>query len=294
MPSYTINPEIKAGDVLTSLSILISLVALLIAWAKDRKIRRKEQADRVRTAAAQIVAKLERWKELNVWFFQAIQPSLVKTSEMLADDFNIVTARDYLWKELNAVRLQTQERILNEQIEMAYVELYGYHPGVHDLFVSTLENLKQKEALSFNKLLSSTQIDVKRFMDEEAEYTTDSLGNALRKTCYDHAQILKAEVKDAINPIHKYLYRLISATDSEVLKNDQVLIQNDGKSKNEGGTMEKDSTKKESDEKIERTPLKQKEQEGNANEATQRKEKDSSDRKNRPRGGGGIGTRQGF
>jgi hypothetical protein len=294
MPPYTINPEIKAGDVLTSLSILISLVALLIAWAKDRKIRRKEQADRVRTAAAQIVAKLERWKELNMWLFQAIQPSLVKTSEIFTDDFNIVTARDYLWKELNAVRLQTQEKILNEQIEMAYVELYGYDPRVHDLFVSTLESLKQKESLLFNKLLSATQIDVKCFIDKEAEYTTDSLGNALRKTCYDHAQILKAEVKYTINPIHTYLYRLISATDREILRKDQVLIQNGEKSKNERGVMEGDSAKKESDEKVEQTPLKQKEQEENANKATQSGQKDSSDEINRPRGGGLIGTRQGF
>jgi hypothetical protein len=289
-----INLGIKVGDVLTSLSILISLVALLIAWAKDRQIRKRDQADRVRKAAAQIIAKLERWKELNIWFFQAIQPSLVKTSEMLADDFNIGNARDYLWKELNAGRLQTQEKILNEQIEMAYVELYGYHPGVHDLFVSTFDSLKQKEKLLFNMLLSSTEIDVKSFMDKESEYTTDSLGDALRKTCYDHAQILKAEVKDTIKPIHTYLYRLISATDKEVLRKDQVLIQANGMSKNEGGTIEKDSTKKESDEKVEQTQLKQKEQEENTNDATQRKQKDSSGELNRPREGGLLGTRQGY
>ncbi len=223
MTPLRINPEIKAGDILTSLSILISLIALLVAWAKDRKMRNKEQADKVRSAAARTLSKLERWRELNIWFFRAIQPSFVKTSEMLLDEFDVVAARDHLWKELNAIRLQTHEKVLDEEIEVAYVELYAYHPKVHDLFVNTLEMLKQKERVSFDDLLIATESEVMYFNDHEDEYTTAALGNALRKKCYEQAQAFKEEVTEVIKPIHTYLYKLISSSDNIVLQKDRIL-----------------------------------------------------------------------
>lgn len=81
MARLTFDRTIALKDILTSLSILVSIAALLFAWGQDRQIREREQADRIRAAAAETLAKVERWEELSLWFFQDIQPLYVETSE---------------------------------------------------------------------------------------------------------------------------------------------------------------------------------------------------------------------
>src|SRR5205809_6148245 len=105
MPSPTILSDIKIGDVLTALSILLSLIALLSALAQERALRRRDQADKIRNAAAKTLTKLERWQELNNWFFHYIEPIFVNVSEKLANEQDIVAARDFLWKELSAAHI---------------------------------------------------------------------------------------------------------------------------------------------------------------------------------------------
>jgi hypothetical protein len=132
---FKIDPTVEVGDILTSLSIVISVIALLTAWSKDRYLRRKEQANKVRNAAAKTLAKLERWRGLSLWIFQDIQSLFVETSEILARDFDFILARDFLWGKLNDARLKTFQRILDEEIEIAYVDLYSYHPIVRNLVI---------------------------------------------------------------------------------------------------------------------------------------------------------------
>jgi hypothetical protein len=62
--------QIKIGDLLTSLTVLISVTALLISWSKDRMAREAEQADKVRGAAAIALTKLDRWQHINEAFFK--------------------------------------------------------------------------------------------------------------------------------------------------------------------------------------------------------------------------------
>jgi hypothetical protein len=62
MLDFVLKREITIGDILTFLSIIVSVVALLSVWFKEMQIRKKEKANKVRTAAAKTLAKLERWK----------------------------------------------------------------------------------------------------------------------------------------------------------------------------------------------------------------------------------------
>ena len=52
---------VKAGDVLTSITVLLSAVALTLSLARDAGSRTYEQANKVRAAAAQALVKLDRW-----------------------------------------------------------------------------------------------------------------------------------------------------------------------------------------------------------------------------------------
>lgn len=135
----------KVSDVLTSLTIVVSVVALLIAWSKDRTVRQTEQADRVRAAAAKALTKLDRWQALQLSVYQELQPIFVETSEALQQKYDIVKVRDQLWKAINAERTRIASKILEEQIETAYADLLSHFPAARAKFVDAFTNLSDIE-----------------------------------------------------------------------------------------------------------------------------------------------------
>lgn len=64
--SLQFDKTIKAGDVLTSLTVTISVIALVLSLAKDRSSRTIDQANKVRSAAASAIVKLDRWQGLQL------------------------------------------------------------------------------------------------------------------------------------------------------------------------------------------------------------------------------------
>ncbi len=90
--------SIKVGDILTTLTIIVSVAALVVTWTKDRNARETAQADIVRTAAATAITQLDRWQSLNSSLYQELQPEFITTSEMLSKQYDVTKVRDYLWK----------------------------------------------------------------------------------------------------------------------------------------------------------------------------------------------------
>ena len=57
---------VTIGDLLTAFAVLISAAGILIELRKDRILRQKELADRVRRSAGLVAAKADRWRQLSV------------------------------------------------------------------------------------------------------------------------------------------------------------------------------------------------------------------------------------
>jgi len=224
MSGFVLVKEIEIADILTFLTIIVSIVALLNVWLKEIQIRKKEKADRIRTAAARTVAKLERWKELSLWYYKDVQPLFVETSEMLKVKYDVSEARDFLWKKLSVARKDTAQRILDEEIEIAYVELYGYYPEIYDEFTSLIKKLKDLEEDAFWDFLNTTQSDVLKFKEyPEREYYPATLGNNLRATCNKKLKSFQYTIEAEIEPINNILYNLILKSDEDILKKDSSL-----------------------------------------------------------------------
>lgn len=205
---------IKIGDILTIATIIITLVALLISWSKDRYTKLKEQADKVRGSAAAAFAKLDRWQALQFSNYQHLQPFFVEASEMAANSHDLVAARDFLWKSINAQLAATQGKIVDEQIESAYVGLFSNFPMIRKLFLSTLDQLKGLEADIFNGLLHSTQRDVLSF---EKQSQSAILGNALRTSAAKSQVDFEQKADAVMKPVRDFLLQVISMPDKEIL-----------------------------------------------------------------------------
>lgn len=212
-----LDRTIKASDVLTSLTILVSVVALLVSWTKDRDIRTREQADRVRTAAAKTIAKLERWEAIQLSLYSELQPTYVEVSEAMAKQFNVASSRDLLWKRINALRAKIASRVLDEAVETAYVDLFAYHPSIRGTFQEVMADLRTAEKEASLQLLAETERAILSFEGKQSGYQTAQLGNALRAVAHTVEVEFRKRIASRLTGIQDYLYRLLSLTDEQLL-----------------------------------------------------------------------------
>jgi hypothetical protein len=212
-----IDSKIEVGDILTSISIMISAIALVISFSKDRNLQYKEQANRIREACAETIVKLERWKQLSFWIYTEAQPVYIKAGEMLASDSNVLETRDFLWKELHTVRIKVQKIIVDEKIETAYSKLYSYDPSIQAAFTSTMSKLVLAEGKMFDEFLNEIQIIVLSYKQTNKEQTVASLGNALRAIASRHRLNYQEKLNEIISSLTISLTELIQQSDNEIV-----------------------------------------------------------------------------
>ena len=167
----------------------------------------------MRKAAAETLAKLDRWEEISCSLDERAQPIYVETSEMLQENFDVYVARDYLWRKLNEIHNAILADIRKEGLENAYSSLYAYYPNMYDDFRSLLDELKEEEKKIFEIYIEETQKDVLKFKDLKESYTSANLGNDLRKSGCNYNKMLKMRLKALLEPIKKMLFNLVSQSD---------------------------------------------------------------------------------
>ena len=219
MSIFYINPEVSIGDVLTTTSIFISLVVLLISWNKDQNLKRKDYADKIRYSASLVVAKIERWKSLSSQFFDEIQPMIIDADMTWVDKKDILNVRDVFWREMVAARTKIFQKISDEEIEIAYTNLYGYDTKIQGLFDDAINRLKAIENYTHQKALYQTQIDIiSIYAGKTAKTQSSILGNRLRDTCYKIRTERHEMMSEVISPFVVQLIKLIQENDKNILK----------------------------------------------------------------------------
>lgn len=205
------------GSGVTVVSVALAGISLAISWSKDKTLKRQEYADQIKKAAGQTIAKLERWSAISDNLFMEIQPTITDADIRLVTTKDVIATRDQLWRSLLEKITSRSRTILEEEIELAYVDLYGYDPGVRGLFQMALQNLRLvNEQISF-QLLDRTQDDVRSFVHADNEpIHSAALGNRLRATARDLRIRSKKAMDNTIIPFQLELARLIDASDSQI------------------------------------------------------------------------------
>jgi hypothetical protein len=214
---FRFSQEISIGHILTTVTIFLSIAGLLISWHKDRQLKKKEYADRIRRAAALTTAKLERWRELALRFFEDIQPILTDADIKLTTEGNIIATRDFLWRNLVAIRAESSRRIVDEQIEIAYVDLYGYDPRVQELYQFSVRKLKEIDHDVSIRVLDFTQADVLKLKDTTGEFKSAELGNSLRLTIGRVALTFEYEINQILSIFRTEMIKIIEARDNDIV-----------------------------------------------------------------------------
>jgi hypothetical protein len=218
-----VDTTVNVGHLLTIATVLISVVTLATALRKDRRTREREIADRVRSAAAMTLAKLERWEELARWFYRDIQPAFIEVTKSLADEFDVEAARDLLWTKLMTARIGSAERILDEEIENAYVDLYAYEPTVYQPFTTTMAQLRRIDSEVYEQFLETAQNVVLAYRDQRDKFHPAELGNDLRAVTIDAQRKLLTRVSAALEPIRGFLVTVVSQPDNVLMRRSLAL-----------------------------------------------------------------------
>jgi hypothetical protein len=219
---FSISRELKIDNI----SLIIALATLFVTIYKEIQTRKQTRAEAVRGAAAKTLSKLQRWRELALWYYSDVQPLFVTSSEMLLTDFNVQKARDFLWTNLASVRIKSAERITDECLEQSYVELSSYYPGMYEVFSKTLQTMKAVDEGRYADLQEVCQADVLGTGKvDPKQYFSASLGNKLRTSCGAVRQLSEQQLTMIAEPIQNALVQIIKMTDSQLAgKKPQIQI----------------------------------------------------------------------
>ena len=125
-----------------------------------------------------------------------------------------------MWKSLNKCKSVNYNKVLDENLEGAYIELYSYHPKVRELFSLTIQNFKEYEELCWGQFLKETQSIIKEFKvykSSEDGYKTASLGNKLRFSTANFLIQYELKADEILKPVRKFLSELIMLSDDEII-----------------------------------------------------------------------------
>ncbi len=213
---FTLKRQISFGDLLTPISILISLVAVLLTWQNERESRTKQYADSIRGSCSTVSAKLERWGTLAGRYFDDIQLALITASTETARTHKNLPARTDLYRGLKEAEGKASQRIVDEQLEIAYTELYAYVPALRPPFEKIRQQITAAERGSHYRLEHSLQDKIN---DKKLLKCSDSsvMGNALRTEAWEEREKLDKEIQQITAALRANILKLINLTDRDLL-----------------------------------------------------------------------------
>jgi hypothetical protein len=220
--SLHFDRTIKAGDILTSLTVLLSVVTLVLSLAKDRDARSTEQANKVRGAAASAIVKLDRWQSVQLSLYQELQPSFVETSEAMVKKYDVVVARDSFWRQVNQERTRVARQVLEEQLGTAYVDILSHFPAARTKFVEAFAKLAIVEDDVANNFLAGSEQAILNLRGKQSNYQTADLGNALRAQAATNANELRKQSEAVIAPVRNYLLSVIALPDDKIINASRI------------------------------------------------------------------------
>jgi hypothetical protein len=212
------NPEISVGNLVAVVAAVISAAAILAALAKERALRKKELADRVRQATALVIAKLDRWKQIALQTFDQLQTAATEADGHLVAGRDEISTRDAFWKQVVTTQAALAKCVLEEEIEIAYSNLYGYDPRIHELFTGAVARLRHIESLVFLQVLNRTQNDILTLRsDENREVFSAQLGNRLRITLAESRSLLEEHMEAVLTAFRNGMMAIVCASDEELV-----------------------------------------------------------------------------
>ncbi len=228
-PVVKIDRTVKVGDILTSATILISITSLLYTWNADQQLRRREQANRIRVAAASSLVKFDAWKSISLSFFDEALVAYDDLKQQLLANYTYEPNRNHLWKRLLELQVEVQKAHLDDDVQGGLMDLYTYNPTVRPEVETLLRKADDTEREAFGVAREQSQDVLSNLFYgaqsvSAAEYHGHSadLYNKFAEINEQERQDLRNHIESLFKPSIDALKHLISLSDDELLANSKV------------------------------------------------------------------------
>jgi hypothetical protein len=153
--------------------------------------------------------------DLSDLYFDDIISVMVKVSEQVSETHATEPANRTLFEALNKADFDSSKRTSDEQLEVAYVDLYRYVPELQSLFDQTIEKIKVAETKSHTHLAQSLQ---DKLFDPALLklQRTPAIGNPLREEVSAERTRLHKEIEDITLSLRTKMLTLIQLPDEDL------------------------------------------------------------------------------
>ncbi|HUX62219.1 hypothetical protein [Sulfuricella sp.] len=211
------DKTIKAGDILTSLTIALSVIALVLSLAKDRESRAVDQGIMIRIAAANAIVKLDRWQSVQLSLYQELKPSFVESSESLEKKYDVEAVRNKFWRLVNGERIRISHQLLDEQLGTTYLDILSHFPAARAQYIEAFSKLATVEKQVSSDFLRKSQQTILNLDGKRSTYQMAVLVNTLQAQARKSESELKSKSDEVIAPVRDYLLKIIDLPDEKII-----------------------------------------------------------------------------
>jgi hypothetical protein len=217
---WQLDFHLKITDIITSLSVLCAAATLTYSWLKDRKLRTREYSDKIRSACALTLSKVDRCQILFMSIDDLMQPVITEADSFMITGKNKADCRDLFWKRLNEIRTIIFDRFQKEEIELAYAPLLVYRQDVYEMFRQGIGASRSVERTWFWILQERCQFAILSM--QESQMTSAILGNELRTILGVHMDEFDAHLTSALSELKDFLRQIIAMSDREITQGSEA------------------------------------------------------------------------
>lgn len=216
MSSLKVSNEIRIGEIVIAVLLLLVLISVGALVYTYRSAEHRVSADGLRRSAAVVAAKLARVGDLEGRFFQDLQPTLTDMSEKVAETHGTQPANRMFYRTLGDAIAKSSQRKLDENLDAATADLFRQVPEFQQTFDDGFRAMRAEEHHMYEQLSLEIQSALR---DPEVLKLAGSpeVGNVLRGKVADISTTYVNRMIRLSRPLWCDAADLITMSDDELL-----------------------------------------------------------------------------
>lgn len=208
---------VKLSDILTSLSFVLAIIALVYNQAKDRSLADANRVQETRGLLSDSLGRLQRLRRLELSLFTDLGQKIVQTTEIWSREGNVVAARDYIWREIDGVYLEKVRTAQQEELQLGQIGLYKLNTLLAERYRTKISEIEQLFAMTKEDMQEHSQQAVLSFQNDQSERVTAVMGNSLRQVVGEELARFDLNQKELSGPIEDEIVGHLKLGDSALL-----------------------------------------------------------------------------
>ncbi|WP_420315761.1 hypothetical protein [Ekhidna sp.] len=213
-----IKKEASIGELLTGISLTITVIGLFFAWNKEKEIEIQKQAHEIRETYISINSRIDYWQNLNLHFYDKVDEVILETTIVFRDSRDMIKARGFFWKSALAERNDIDRQIFETGLEPYHLELLSMSLDLDSTYLRAVKQVSFFLRKEFENYIEKSAKEIEQASLEDANQTA-ILGNKLRKIKTTYQNRTNDLFQNKMADLRQHLHLNINKSDKELTSN---------------------------------------------------------------------------